>query len=390
MALTFAFFSFGLLSACNSQSQTSRKIQQDTSATEIEGSLIFNNIALDHADQQGRPVWQVKAEQAVYTKDKKLARITKPTGDLFQDGEKILKVSAKSGEIREDGETILLKGEITATDLRNGAVFQGDELEWRPQEDLLIVRNNLKGNLVSNNIKDNLVPQNVNSNPPKHIQVSAKEGRYFSRKQQLELLNQVTAISKEPNLHMKTERLIWHIPEQKVTGNKRLQMERYKKKQVTERVEADKSEVNLKTEIVTLKQNVQLTSVEPPLLMSSNSTIWDLNKETVVSNQPLRILHQEEKVTLTANQGEVDLERQVANLAAGTQGIGSRNQAKLYANRLRWDIPTQNVQASGNVIYEQTDPAFSTKGETAVGRLEDQSIVVKSRVGERVVTEIIP
>ncbi|NEP09919.1 MAG: LPS export ABC transporter periplasmic protein LptC [Symploca sp. SIO2C1] len=390
VAFTFAFFSIGLLSACNTQTYTSRKIEQDTSATEIEGSLIFNNITLDHADQKGRPVWQVKAKRAIYTKDKKLARIEQPTGDLFQDGEKILKVSAKSGEVREDGEKILLRGEISATDLRNGANFKGDELEWRPQEDLLIVRNNLKGNLVRSNLKDNLVPQNLKTNPPEQIQVSAKEGRYLSRKQQLELLTQVTAISKRPNLHMKTERLVWHIKEQKLTGNKRIQMERYKDKQVTERVEADQSEVNLKTKITKLKQNVQLTSVEPPLLMSSNLTVWDLNKETVVSDQPIKILHQQEKVTLTGNQGQVDLEREVANLTGGVQSIGSRNQAKLYANRLKWEIPTQNLQASGNVIYQQTDPVFSTKGETAVGRLEDKSIVVSSGVGERVVTEIIP
>lgn len=390
LALAFAFFSLWLLSACNSQSHTSRKIQQDTSATEIEGSLVFNNITLDHADQKGRPVWQVKAKQAIYTKDKKLAHIEKPTGDLFQDGEKILKVSAESGEVREDGEKIFLKGEITATDLRNGAIFEGDELEWLPEKDLLIVRNNLKGSLVRTNLKENLVPPNLQDNPPQQLQVSAKEGHYLSRKQELELLGQVTAISKEPNLHLKTEYLVWHIKEQKVTGNKRIQMERYKEKQVTERVEADQSEVNLKTKIAKLTQNVQLTSVDPPLLMSSNSTTWDLNQETVVSDQPLKIVHQQEKVILTGNQGQVDLERKVANLSGGVQGIGSRNQAKLYANQLRWEIPTQNVQASGNVIYQQTKPVFSTKGETAVGRLEDKSIVVSGGAGERVVTEIIP
>ena len=155
-------------------------------------------------------------------------------------------------------------------------------------------------------------------------------------------------------------------------------------------MEADQSEVNLKTKIAKLTQNVQLTSVDPPLLMSSNSTTWDLNQETVVSDQPLKIVHQQEKVILTGNQGQVDLERKVANLSGGVQGIGSRNQAKLYANQLRWEIPTQNVQASGNVIYQQTEPVFSTKGETAVGRLEDKSIVVSGGAGERVVTEIIP
>jgi lipopolysaccharide assembly outer membrane protein LptD (OstA) len=155
-------------------------------------------------------------------------------------------------------------------------------------------------------------------------------------------------------------------------------------------VEADKSEVNLKTKIATLKQNIQLTSIDPPLLMASNSAVWNLNAQTVVSDQPVRIVHQKENVILTANQGQVNLERKVANLTGGVQGVGSLNQAKLYANQMTWDIPTQNIQASGNVIYQQINPPFSTSGPTAVGKLQDQSVVVTSAPGNRVVTEIIP
>jgi lipopolysaccharide export system protein LptC len=291
---------------------------------------------------------------------------------LFQDGKIVLQVSADSGEIQENGEKVFLKGQITATDTRNGAVFRGDELEWHPKADLLIVRNNLKG-----------------SHP--QLQASAKEGRYFSRKQQMELFGQVAAISKDPDLQMKTEHMLWQIKEQMVIGDKRIQIERYKAKTITERVEADKSQVNLKTKVATLQQNVQLTSIEPPLLMSSNSAVWNLNTETVVSDQPVRIVHQKENVILTANQGIVDLQRKVANLTGGVQGVGSRNQAKLYANQLTWDIPTQNVQASGNVMYQQVNPPFNTTGPTAVGKLQDQTIVVSSGgAGNRVVTEIIP
>jgi len=184
--------------------------------------------------------------------------------------------------------------------------------------------------------------------------------------------------------------LLWQIQEQKVIGDKRTQMERYKAKIVTDRVEADKSEVNLKTKVAILKQNIQLTSIDPPLLMSSNSAIWNLKTETVLSDQPVRIVHQKENVILTANQGQIDLARKVANLTGGVQGVGSRNQAKLYANQLRWDIPTQNVRATGNVIYEQVNPPFNTSGPVAVGKLQDQSVVVTGATGNRVVTEIIP
>ncbi len=370
-ALCLVIFSF--LSACNGESRTEKKIKKDTAATEIEGSLVFNNVTLDQADEKGRPLWKVKAKQATYSKDKKIARIEKPTGDLFQDGKIVLKVSANSGEVQlgETGNKVFLKGQITATDTRNGAVLKGDALEWRPKEDLLVVRNNLKG-----------------SHP--QLQASAKEGHYFSRKQQLELFGQVAAIAKNPDLQMKTEHLLWQIKEKVVIGDKRVQMERYKALIVTDRVEADKSQVNLNTKIATLKQNVQLTSVDPPLLMSSNSAIWNYKDQTVVSDQPVRIVHLKENVILTANQGQVDLQQKVANLTGGVQGVGSRNQAKLYANQLRWDIPTQNIQASGNVMYQQINPPFNTTGPTAVGKLQDKSIIVTSAPGKRVVTEIIP
>ncbi len=371
--LSFAFFLFSiaLLSACEGKSRTEKKLKQDTSATQIEGSLVFNNVTLDQADEKGRPLWKVKAKQATYTKDKKVARVEKPSGDLFQDGKVILQVSADNGEILGDGQQIFLKGNIQAIDIRNGAVFKSNELEWRPKEDLMIVRNNLTGS------------------QPK-LQASAKEGRYFTRKQHVQLLGQVAAISKDPDLQMKTEHLLWQIKEEQVIGDQRIQMERYKNKVVTDRVEADKSVVNQKTKIVTLTQNVQLTSIDPPLLMSSNAAVWNLNTETVVSNQPVRIFHQKENVILTANQGVIDLQGNVANLTGGVQGVGSRNQAKLFSNQLTWNIQTQNIQASGNVMYQQVNPPFSTTGPTAVGKLQDQSVIVSSAPGSRVVTEIIP
>lgn len=371
IAFTLGLLTIISLSACNSESRTEKKIKQDTTVTDIEGSLVFKNITLDQADEKGRPLWKVKAKQATYSKDKQIARIEQPSGDLYQDGKIVLRVSAQSGEVRQDGKLVLLKGQITATDTRNGTVFKGDDLEWHPKEDLMIVRNNLQG-----------------SHP--QLQATAKEGRYFTRKEQVELLGQVAAISKNPDLQMKTEHLVWQIKEQRVSGDKRIWIEQYKNKIVTDRVEADKSQVELKTKIVTLQQNIQMTSVDPPVLMSSNSAIWNLNAETVVSDQPVRIIQQKENIVLTGNQGQVNLKQKVAYLTGGVQAIGSKNQAQVFANQLRWDMPTQNVQATGNVIYQQINPPFNTTGPTAVGRLQDQSIVVTGGAGSRVVTKIIP
>ena len=365
------FLTIALLSACQSSTRTAKKIQKDTAATEIEGSLVFNNVTLNQADEKGTPLWQVKAKKATYIKDKKIANIEQPTGDLFQDGKLVLRVSADSGEVHEDGEKVLLKGHIIATDTRNGAVLNGDELEWFPKQDLLWVRNNLKG-----------------SHP--QLQATGNEGRYFTRQEQLELQGKVAAIAKDPDLQMKTEHLIWQIKEKKLIGDKRMQMERYKDKIVTDRVESDLSEYNLTTKIAILKKNIQLTSIDPPLLIASNSAIWDVKGQTVLSDQPVKIIHQKEQVVITGNEGRVDLVRRVANLTGGVQGVGSRNQSQLYATQMRWDIPTQNIDASGNVIYKQLNPPLNVTGATAKGKLQDQSIVVNSGSGSRVVTEIIP
>ncbi|MGB7443134.1 MAG: LPS export ABC transporter periplasmic protein LptC [Coleofasciculaceae cyanobacterium] len=372
--LTFLFATFLtpiLLSACNNTSDKQNKVQKNTPETEIEASLVFKNVTLDRADEKGNPLWKVKAKQASYAQDKKIARVESPKGDLFQDGKVILQVSADSGEILEDGDKVLLTGKVTATDLRNGAILKGDELEWRPREYLLVIRNNLQGKH----------PQ---------LQASAKEGRYFTKKQQMDLVGQVEAISKDPDLQMKTEHLLWLLPEKKLVADQRTKMERYKEGKVTDRVEADRAEFNQNTKVVTLNQNVQLTSLAPPLLMSSNSVIWNLKTETAVSNQPVKIVDQKENLVFTGNQGQIDLEQEIASLTNGAQAINGKNQAKLYANNLSWNIPTEDIQASGNVTYQQVDPPWTTTGSTAKGKLKDQSVVVSGDAGKPVVTTIIP
>ena len=50
------------------------------------------------------------------------------------------------------------------------------------------------------------------------------------------------------------------------------------------------------------------------------------------------------------------------------------------------------LEAQGNVVYRQIEPKLTFQGETAVGNLETENIVVKggNSTGGRVVTEIIP
>lgn len=373
LGITLCFFTFAFFSACENQSRTVKKLQQARAvAQDLQGSLVFNDVTLEQADPQGHPLWKVKAKQAIYSKDKKNAQVQSPIGDLFQDGKIVLKITAQSGEVQEDGQKILLKGQIVATDPRNGAVFRGNEAEWRPKEDLMLARNNLTGT-------------------HENTDVSAKEGRYFSRKQEIELFGQVVGRSKDPALQMKTEHLIWQIPQHLFLGDQHIEIDKYKGAIVNEQAVGNQSEVNLSTKIAILKQNAELASIDPPVQIASNSFVWNLNTHIVVSDQPVRMFHRQEQVTVTANQGQIDLERKVAFAIGGAQGFASRNQAKLYADQITWDIPTQQLQADGSVIYQQVNPPLHLSGPKAFGKIQDQTIVVSSSSsGSRVVTEIVP
>jgi len=94
--------------------------------------------SLEQADEQGRSVC---AEEATYSKDKKVAQVQKPTGELFQDGKPVYQIIAQ--EIQQDKQ-LFLKGQIVATDPRNGLCCVA--MSWSgDQSDLLIVRNQVTG-----------------------------------------------------------------------------------------------------------------------------------------------------------------------------------------------------------------------------------------------------
>ena len=358
--------------ACQQQSQSEPNLETKiNSESKSENLLVLNDATLEQSDEQGKTLWKIKTKKAVYTQDNKTANLEKLTGNLFQDGKIVLMVSAKKGKIENHGEKIILEEELIATDQRNGSVIRGKEAEWLPQKDLLIVRHNITG-----------------EHP--EMEISAKKARYFSREERLELIGKIRATTKNPSLKLKTEHLSWQISQQKVIGNQFLEMDRYQDKTITDHLEANKVKIDLKTKVATLQQNIELKSLKPPVQIATNSAIWNLKARTVKSNSPIQIVHNQDQVTMTGNKGQINLEEKVVRLQGGVQGINNRNKAKLYSRDLIWNISTQVIQAKGNVIYEQVNPTFNLTGSKAVGKLQDNSIVVSSNKGDQVVTEIIP
>ncbi|ARV63279.1 LPS export ABC transporter periplasmic protein LptC [Nostocales cyanobacterium HT-58-2] len=367
-----SLIAIGLVACGGSQTRvTTKPPSESPSPTDKDSNLTFFDVTLEQADEVGRPVWKVRAKQAKYTKEKQIGAAENPYGELYQDGKVVYQVQGQKADIEQDGKQLFLKGQIIATDPRNGMVLRGNELEWRPKEDLLIVRNQLNGT-------------------HKQLQAVAQEARVKTREQRMEFSGGVVANSLEPQLQMRTEHLIWQIKEQKLIGDRPVQIDRYKNNQITDRGRGDSAEINLKTKIATVNKNAQIELLDPPAQVASNSMTWNFNSETVTTNSPVRVFHRAEKVAVTANQGEMKIPQKTVYLTGNVYGLGERRQS-LKSKTLTWYLDKKLVEAQGDVVYRQVDPPLAFTGQKASGNLQAETIVVTDGgSGNKVVTEIIP
>ncbi|MBE9005506.1 LPS export ABC transporter periplasmic protein LptC [Fortiea sp. LEGE XX443] len=360
------------LVACGSKSPTgSNQNNQDSSTADSDSNLTFFDVSLEQADEVGRPLWKVKAKQARYTKEKQIGQAESPYGELYQDGKIVYQIKADQADIEQDGKRLFLKGKVFATDPNNGVVLQGNELEWRPQEDLLIVRNQINGQ-------------------HKQLQAVAQEARVKTREQVADFFGKVVANSTDPQLQIRTEHLLWQIKQEKLIGDRPLQIDRYKNKQITDRGRGNSAEVNLKTKIATIKKKAQVELLEPPVQILSDSMIWNMNTENVQTNSPVRVFNRAENLTVTGNRAEMKIPQKTVYLVGNVNAIGQRRQS-LKSQTLTWFLDKKLLEAQGNVVYRQVDPPLTFNGDTAVGNLQTENIVVSGgKSGGRVVTEIIP
>jgi LPS export ABC transporter protein LptC len=339
----------------------------------FDNSLTFSNVTLEQADEKGQLWWKMKAAKATYSKDKKIATVEQPEGELYQDGKAIFKLKAVKGEVVEDGKSIVLKGDIIATDLRDGTVLQGKEIEWQPTKDLMSVRKQF-------------VAQH------KKLKLVGEEGRFYSRKREADILGQVVAEVKTPNLRMKTKQLKWWIDQERLESQQPLQIDRIEQGKVTDQAAAQKGSYNLKDQIATLQKSAQIFMPSQGLQAKSDELTWNLKQQQVDAKQPITLVNTVQQVTLTGDRGQLNLPQQTAVLTGKVRGLSLSNQANIGADNLTWFLKTQSFEANGNVTYQQISPAFNLVGTKATGTIQDQQVQITGgpEGDNRVVTEIVP
>jgi LPS export ABC transporter protein LptC len=357
------------ITSCQSSNPDSNA-SQISSASRLDTELILNNAVLEQSNKQSNTVWKIKANNIVYSEDKKIATLTKVVGNLLQNDVVILKISAESGEVRNQGDVILLENQVIANDPRNASVISCEKVEWRPQDNLLLFKTTLTGN-----------------HP--NLEVVAKLGRYFTDTEKLEIEKDVVATSKQPALQLTSDRLKWNIPQGQVISPGNMKLVRYDQKQtVVDQLISDRAELNLQKQQATLNKNIELITSEPQLQVATDFLTWNYQKRIGKTDQPIQILDRDRSIDIVGNQGEINLQQQLATLQNGVKGINKMEGSELYARKLTWKLNTEQVEATGNVIYEQAKPKARLTGEKAIGTLGNNNITVTSN-GKQPVTSVI-
>ena len=348
--------------------------------SESQDLFTLNNAILEQSNPSGEVLWRIKSDRTVYSPDRKIAYLDRIIANVLKDGEVILRLKAEKGEIHKNGGEIYLKERILAVNTQNQAVIQAKSGTWYPGQELLIIEENLTGT------------------HPK-MNVWANKGRFYSGKQILELEGEIVAVMSDPSLKMKAEYISWEIsnkkaiasvPPQNKSNNLKPEIYRYREQKITDRVTADSIELDLEKNTATLEKNASLKYIEPPVNITTDTAIWNYEKELVTSEFPVSIIHSKKQTIITGNRGQIDLKKQLAHLKGGTSGINNLDRSQLFCDRLIWKINEEIVEGIGNVYYQQLDPEFNVRGTKAVGKLTNNQIVVTGNTSKPTVTKIYP
>lgn len=365
------FLGGGLLILPSCRNASSPKPQEETAEPSQENRLIVVDAILEQSDAEGNIIWKLQTDEAVYSQDRKLATVTGIVGNLYEDGEIILSLKADKGQIINDGERVVLQENIVVTDNRYGAVLEASEAEWQPANYLLKIEADLKGKYPNG-------------------QFASERGQYLIDTQELELNDSIEGSAIDPPLHLQGEKIVWQFEKELIKSEEGLEIQQYTEEKIIARVKAEKAEVQLLEKQVTMSGNVLFNSLEPEVQFASGEAVWDVEKGVIMGKEAVQITHNKEKVQFRGNQGTFNLTTQQANLVGAVRGIGEDPPSTLQAAKLDWNIKTQDVLAQGNVIYEQSKPRLTLKGDRAVGQLTRNTLVVSGTRKKQVITEVIP
>lgn len=370
----------------------------------IDAELTLQTVTLEQPDEDGTLLWRIKAETVNYTPETEQADLFNLEGEFFQEGEVIYTVTADEGEVLQNGETLFLRGNLIANGLEDDLTIESERLKWEPKQDLLVMGNfddESEGVLADDADDADADEGEIAARKAPvtgfngQIEAIAQVVTVRNKDKQVDLTGGVVATSKEePWLTFESESLNWFTEREVIEANQPLQVEQFETDEfetVSDRLTGNTGRVELADNTVFLEDGVELDALSEPLSVKSEQAVWDVEAQLVTMDTPVDINQSEERVRATANRARLELDKQIVYLIGDVRAVGEEKDTRLAADTVTWQIDTQQVEANGNVRYQQAvDPEISMSGDKAVGNIDAGTLVVTGGESGGVVTEIIP
>jgi LPS export ABC transporter protein LptC len=318
----------GLGAGCGrTKSRGEEKIARDTKAAEeFQGDLVFDNLTLNRADKQGQVLWEVRAREGRYSRDRKLARLSDVKGKLFQDGKVIYEIAAQRGEVQQNGRILKVSGKLRAKDLRDKMEFQGGEAIWEPTKFQL----QMKGGVVLTH------PQAI---------VRSEAAVAFSRDRRVELAKTVKLVSKDKQTKLDSDRLIWQM-------------------------KADELQAIGK---------VVATGSKPALKLTGDRLVWQRKKQITEAIGNVVAVDDKGANRLSADRIVWQMKDQIAEAQGRAVAVGQKPAMQLNADRIVWQLKDRVAQAIGNVVAVGQDPAVRVQSQRVVWQQTPQLVSSDTR-----------
>lgn len=336
-----------------------------------EGRILVDQAVLEQADNQGKPLWRVRTDRAVYSKDRQEAKLSRLVGNLFEKDQVVLKVQADRGFMEKNGASFTLEGNVLVEDLRHRAVFRGEWMQWQPDRRLIVLDRNFR-------VRD---PQ---------WQLQGRGGRYQTDRRILTANGNLLATAAVQGWQWSGETLIWNLPAQTIVSDRPTQVKQFnpQTKGITMAIQGQNLKGDLVRQVFDLGGQVRVDQVDPPLKAETTQAIWRVKDQTITLPTVVTIVETPSGIRLTGQRGQVNLAEQTMDLTGGIRGTNPQTQAQLTGQRLLWTMKTQKLEVQGQVSYQQQTPFLALRGDRLRGDLRTNQFTLSG--SQPVVSEIIP
>lgn len=362
----------------------------------IDAELSLQAVTLEQPDVDGSLLWRLEADSVTYIPETQRAELRELKGEFYEEGKKVYTVVADEGEVEQNGNTLFLRGNLVATRIEDDLILEGELLKWEPKQGLLRM-GDFEDEAASDDEGTAGRPRSrspVTISNPK-LQAVAQSLVVNNKQNRVNMDGGVTARSKaEPWLTFASEALVWLTDQSLIRADQQLVVERFATDDdevPTDRLVGGSGTAQIDENIVTVEESVQLDSLAEGISVESDRAVWDVAAQTVAMDQPVDIAQPARQLTASASQASLDLAEQIIYLIGSVRANGAKNDTRLVADRVTWRTSTQEVEAEGNVRYQQAaNPEATLSGPRAIGNIEDGTLVVLGDESGDVITEIVP